>query len=124
MSSIGSVAISDDLIWVDEYQWSPVVQSQQLTLAGALVIQEAAQLKGRPITLQGGDERGWMTKAELDALFALAATPNTTHTLTLPGPRTFTVAFSRAGGQPIRARQLLIGDDDTWVIEEIKLIEV
>jgi hypothetical protein len=124
MSTLGSVTIPDDLIWSDEFSWSPVSQSQELTLGGALVLQESLQLKGRPITLKGSEDRAWMDKADVEALFALAATPGQTHTLTLPGPRAFTVAFNRKDGQPIRARQLMVGDDDVWVVEEIKLIEV
>ena len=124
MSTIGSVTLPDDLIWADEFSWSPVSQSQEITLGGARVLQESAQLKGRPITLKGAEDRAWMAKADIEALFALAATPHQTHTLTLPGPRVFSVAFNRKDGQPIRARQLLVGDDDTWVVEELKLIEV
>lgn len=120
---LGTVTLPDDLIWSDEYAWSPVSQAVDITLGGALMIQEAAQLKGRPITLVGADDRAWLTSAQIEDLRLLANTANATHSLTLPDARTFNVRFSRSG-QPFKAKQLLVGDSDFWVLEELKLFEV
>lgn len=121
---LGTLTLSDDLIWTDEFDWSPVSQSVQHGLTGSLIVQEQAKTKGRPITLSGGDDRGFMTRAQADALYALAQTAGTVHTLTFADARTFQVRFRRDSGQPFKLRQVLRGDDDNWQVDEINLIEV
>ena len=57
------VQLPQDLEWVDEFSWSPIQQSVETSLTGALIIQESTQLKGRPITLQGKDDMGWIPRS-------------------------------------------------------------
>ncbi|WP_408014658.1 hypothetical protein, partial [Sansalvadorimonas verongulae] len=54
----------------------------------------------------GDGEHGWLTRAEVDALFALSEQAGKKMALTLPGGRSFTVIFDRADGPPIEAQQL------------------
>lgn len=110
-SNLGGVALPDDLEWVDEYDWSPVAQQVEISLAGALLVEESAQLTGRPITLRSGQEGGnyWAlaTRATVEALRALVDTPRTQSTplaLELPDGRTTTVLFRGSGAERFSAR--------------------
>lgn len=93
--TLGGVTLPDDLQWIDEFAWSPVVRVSEYSLTGALLLEEATRLAGRPITL-GGDH-AWLHVSTLAALRALAATPGWTGTLTLADARTFAVAFRGEG---------------------------
>jgi len=104
--TLEAIGLPDDLLWSDEYLWSPVKQSMQLSLSGKPIIQEAAQVKGRPITLEGDQESAWVTKQTLEQLRALEATPNNDMTLDYHGSA-FTVRFSRSDGNPIEARPIV-----------------
>lgn len=80
--------LDEDLFWADEYQYSPVEQSVDVGLTGALIVQVDgdAMRPGRPITLQPEDDfSAWMIRADLDTLNAWAAIPDAVLTLTLRG---------------------------------------
>lgn len=63
------VALHADLLWSDEFSWSPVEQSTERTITGALIVSSAARQAGRPITLQPEDDSSaWMTRALVEQL--------------------------------------------------------
>lgn len=102
---LDAIILPDDLIWVDELEWTPVQQSEAYTLTGALVLETGVKQAGRPITLQGDGESAWITRATLLSLYAkLTAAPP--YTLTLNDARTFSVAF-RHGQAPIQAQPVI-----------------
>lgn len=101
------IDLPDDLIWVDEYRWSPVAQQETVTLDGALLVQAMAQQAGRPITLEGGSDYAWITKETLAALRTLEATAGAELTLNLRGTE-HTVIFT---GDRLRA-------DPVWPIAD------
>jgi hypothetical protein len=81
-----TVTFSDDLIWADEFAWAPVEQSVERTITGALVVQTAARVAGRPITLAAEDDNsGWITRAALDQFKVWAAVPGQAMTLVYRG---------------------------------------
>lgn len=94
---IATLTLPEDLVWQDEFVHDPVAQQQTRTEGGVLIVEETATTAGRPITLVGGPDAGWITRATLIALRALADSANTTHTLTLNDGRTFEVMFVRPG---------------------------
>ena len=95
-----ALLLPDDLLWTDEHSWSPTVASSSYLITGALLIQSATRLAGRPITLVGAPDMAWVTRATVEQLHAWTATPvsNTTgrFVLTLVDGRSFTVAFRHA----------------------------
>lgn len=113
-----------DLSWTDEYDSVPVLSNATPTLDGGLLVEQSIRVKGRPLTLAGSDDRGWLSKAELDTLVALASTPGPL-TLTLADDRVFTVMLS--GANPLKARGLwplaLPGPAD-WYVVTLSLIQV
>ena len=81
-----TLTLDPDLFWSDENNWNPVEQVVDRTITGAHIIQAAARVGGRPITLEPeDDEAAWMTLAEVTALRNWAAVPGKTMTLTLRG---------------------------------------
>lgn len=89
--------LPDDLLWSDEHAWSPVVSIASYLLTGALLIQSATRLAGRPLTLVGAPDMAWVSRATVEQLRSWAALALTDSTgrfrLTLADGRAFTVAF-------------------------------
>lgn len=100
--TLGLVQIPRGLVWADEFNWAEVDRAAEYSITGALLLDAAVRQAGRPITLEGSDSAGWITRATLLQLQALAQDPDATHTLTLADARTFTVRFA-PGGAPITA---------------------
>lgn len=95
-----TVTIGKQVVWVDEWDWTPVSQSVRLTLDGTLVIETLSGLAdGRPITL----EVKKLTKSVIDSLILLRdrTPPQTSMTLTLPNTETHTVYFRHHEGVPL-----------------------
>lgn len=115
-----------DLIWVDEFDWTPVVQSVETTLTGAIVVETATRQAGRMITLQGGTDSGWASRALVKSLYTKAQTAALLMTLTLDDARTFMVIF-RQDATPIEARPIIDyrnpGDADFYQLT-LRLLEI
>jgi len=80
-----TATLSDRLHWSDEYDWSPVQQSTEYSTEGALLVDVALKLAGRPITLEGSDTAAWLSRAVCDTLQAWAALPGIELTLVVRG---------------------------------------
>lgn len=104
---LDSITLPDDLLWIDEFEWNPVEQTTDRSLSGGLLVQEQSKQKGRPITLSGGGEAGWVNRATVVSLLTKAETANLTMTLTLPDARQFSVIFDREAGNPVEAQQIM-----------------
>ena len=105
-----TVVLPNDLIWADEYAWRQVDQRTTYTITGALIVEASARQSGRPITLRGGPDYAWVTRATLEALRAWAAVPARQFTLVLRGEAPRTVAFDHAAGA-IEAAQVCESSD-------------
>ena len=70
-----TVTLPDDIIWSDEYDWHPVVQSSEFTTTGALLIESALKQAGRPISLNNTEDQAWFTKAMCDQIKTWASLP-------------------------------------------------
>ncbi len=124
--TLGSIQIPRGLVWADEFAWHPVLREAEYSITGALLLDASTRLAGRPITLQGSEDAGWLTRSTLLALYAMAENASTTHTLTLADGRTYTVTFA-AGDTPIEAAPLARPElpPAAWpYIATIRLIEV
>lgn len=104
--TLDAITLPADLIWTNEYDWSKVTQDVKKSLTGALIIQESSQSKGRLITLTGGTDFAWITKATLDLIQAEIDTIDNQMTLTIHD-QAFTVIFIRSGNtSPMVAKQI------------------
>jgi hypothetical protein len=124
--TLATVTLPGDMIWSDEFNWSPVQRATAYSLAGALIVDIAEKQAGRPITLRGSITSGWMRRDVLQALYALAADPAATSLqLTLGDGRIFAVTF--ADREPIEAAQVVDysnPESGDWYVVTLKLIEV
>ena len=90
--TLGAVILPDGLRWSDEFAWNSTNLLTEYSLTGALIVDMATKQAGRPVTLTGGANFAWYTRAQVIALQAvLDAIPSTGATLTLHDSRTFTV---------------------------------
>jgi hypothetical protein len=64
---INTVNYGANWYWRDEFNWSPIAQSVEPTVTGALVVEEHTRTAGRPVVLTGE----WLTRAQVEALETL-----------------------------------------------------
>lgn len=102
--TLATVQIPRGMIWVDEFAWSAVARNVERSITGALIIDAAPLIAGRPITLQGDESQGWIRRTALLALQALADAPDQAYALQLADGRTFSVQF--ATGEPLSAKPI------------------
>jgi hypothetical protein len=92
MITLDAIQLPNGVVWTDEYDWSPTQQAKSYTLTGALVLETSIKLAGRPITLQGRIDSGWVKRSVVEALYA-KLDDNVDMTLTYHDNRVFTVRF-------------------------------
>jgi hypothetical protein len=81
-----TITVPDDLLWSDEFAWSPVEQTVERGLTGSSIVQVGTKTNGRPITLGAdADNVGWVTRTTLDALYGFASVAGKVMTLTYRG---------------------------------------
>lgn len=98
-----TLTLSPDLYWSDEINWSPVVQTAERTITGALILSTFSRTAGRPITLEPEDDASaWMPRATVDQLRNWAAVAGQEMTLTLRGTSR-TVVFRHQDGAGVEA---------------------
>jgi hypothetical protein len=103
--SLDAISLSPSLLWIDEFDWTPIEQVESRSITGNLILQTGVRAGGRPITLKAGDTYGWLARSTVLALQAkLAGTPPFVLTI---GSHTFSVAWRHAGGKPIEARPVV-----------------
>jgi hypothetical protein len=98
------LSLPGSLLWVDQYGWQQVAMSKEYTTTGALVLESWARQAGRPMTLQGTQDRAWCARGDLETLRAWAGQPGLVLSINHRG-ETHSVAFD--GEQsPIEAEPL------------------
>lgn len=128
--TLNAITLPQGLLWEEEFTWSPLAQATEYSLTGALIVEQAIKQAGRPMTLIGGKDFAWITRAQVAILKALLDT-GAVMTLTLHDARTFSVL--PASDNPLSVYPLprildsgfADGGNGAWyVVESIKLIEV
>lgn len=96
----GTVNLPNDLLWQDEFSWSPVELATSYSLTGALIVESSTKLAGRPITLGSQSDMAWVPRSTVESLRVWAALSGRVFTLEFEYPtdvRTFLVAFDNTG---------------------------
>ena len=125
--TFAGIPLPSGMVWEDEFGWDKVQRSAAYSVTGSLILDVGVKKAGRPITLTGQVDAGWIQRASLRALYQLAETqPAARHALRLADGRSFTVTFA-PDGAPIVAT--LIGrpelPPDAWpYFITLRLIEV
>lgn len=104
--TLDGITLDGSLIWSDEHDWDPIAQIVTPTLAGAVIVEESLRNgAGRPITLKGGEDYGWLSYAQLSALRA-RRTPGREMTLALHDGRSLQVTWNYRDGPCLEAAPL------------------
>lgn len=129
-TSLAEIALPNDLLWVDEFKWTPVTSTGSYSLAGALIIEQGVKLAGRPITLEPPDSgMAWVPRSTVQALKEAAALTSRTFRLMLEYPtdiREFLVTFA-PDTDPIEASPVKGFPEhtsDAWFQVKLKFVEV
>jgi hypothetical protein len=125
--TIAGLPIPRGMVWADEFGWSRVQKALEYSMTGAALIDVGVRLAGRPITLQGEVEAGWIKRGALVALQALAeANPEGEHLLVLADGRTFNVQFAPVDlpieAKPVARPELPI--ESYPYVATVRLIEI
>lgn len=121
-----TVTLPSDMYWADESDWHPVRQNVEYTLTGALVIDIAPILAGRPISLRPYDNAAsWMVKADLDQLKTWAAALGQQMTLNLHGTA-HTVIWRHQNPPALSAEPVVFyeGVDSDFYLVRLNLMKV
>jgi hypothetical protein len=105
MTTLDGIDLSG-LVWTDEFDWSGVVTEAAPAINGNLIVQQAALSGGRPVTLQGDAEQGWLLRSALLSLQSKAAVADASYTLAYNGAN-YTVRFRHEDGQVIAATPIV-----------------
>lgn len=97
------IPLHQGFVWADEHSWTPVAQSTEYSLTGALIVESARKQAGRPITLKGGIRFVWVTRSQLLALDAALKADGARFILTLHDGRRWSVIPRHDGDGPIVA---------------------
>lgn len=118
-----TLALPPDLEWQDEFDWTPVEHSTDYSNTGSLIVHEGERQDGRPITLYGGREGAWMSRADVEQLYAMASVPEAQFTLILWG-QSFNVMFRRPPLQAKPIRRLANPGPEHQYAVTINLMEI
>lgn len=99
---LDNLTLPTDLIWVDEFDWSPIEQTQTYSITGALIIESGTKQAGRIITLKGDNNSGLASRATIKNLYEKLN--DASMILTLNDGRTFNVVFNHKS-KPIESKQ-------------------
>lgn len=106
MIKLDTLILPDGLVWEDEFAAPPVAQNLRRTLDGGLVVFYGELRAGLPVTLASEPDAGWLTRAQVEALALLAASPGGVWPLILRD-RTFQVMFRHQEPPAFEARPLV-----------------
>lgn len=110
------LTLPSGLLWVDQYGWQEVVQSVEYSTQGVPAIDLWKKQSGRPIQLQGEQDRAWCERGLLATLRTWASEPGLEMTLTHAGVA-YNVAFDHES-KPIEASPLtdFLGGDNAYTV--------
>ena len=125
------LALPNDLLWSDEFSWTPVTTNKSHSLSGALLIEQGVKQAGRPITLTALEDMAWVTRETAMILLSWAALAGAVEN----APRVFELEFEYVGdtrsflvmiesieAKPVKEFPSHLSSD--WFNVSLKLIEV
>lgn len=120
--TLDTLQLPAGMLWTDEFSWRPVEQAQEYGVTGALVVDVAHRLAGRPITLEATEDHGWITRSALSALYGLAGDADAVFTFQHADGRSFDVMIESIESRQISRPELPPAD---WpYVCTLRLIEV
>jgi len=121
--TLDSNLLPENLIWIDQFDWSNVVQEIDYSTQGALFVQESLKHGGRPITLMGTDTVSYISESLSNALSTKQQQAGLVMTLTINGDE-YEVIF-RQNEQPLKIIKVYQQDITIlYRLDHIKLMTV
>ena len=105
MITLDALELPLDLIWDGEFEWTPIVQTEEYGLDGSLIIDSGKKLAGRPIVLRGDIDSALILRSNLKILYSMLSS-NSEMTLTLDNNEIFQVRFDH-NNNPISSKPVL-----------------
>lgn len=127
MIVVGGVTLDNDMVWEDEYGQAAQKYDVSRALDGTEIIQVSEKPSGIPITLSGGDDFGWQSRATVIALKALeVSNADATFTLQIYG-NSYTVRFAQESPPAIAFAPVKLFQPETdafefWYTGTVKLM--
>ena len=107
------IALHRDLHWTDQHNWSPIVDAEERTVTGGLVVEPWTKDGGRPITLESPtSDFGLVTRAVVDALGVWGAIADLEMELDYHGDQ-FDVMFRNDSAAAVTAQQVWVAGPPT-----------
>jgi hypothetical protein len=128
--TLGGLELDPDLQWQERKQTQRVAQSAQATLGGSLNVLAVAISVGLPITLESGDDFGFLTTDQVDQLRDMANDVGAVYELEIvsgSNVEAYSVIFRHHEPPAFDARPLIprvIPEADDYFRASIKLITV
>jgi hypothetical protein len=120
-----TIELPVDLLWQDEFAWSPIIQSKAYSWTGSLIVESRGKSNGRPMTLVAGDTWGWCDRQVVEDLFAMAKQAGVELVLEYRG-ETYSVVFD-GEAVPVEARPVIDYSDpvsDDQYVLTLRLIQI
>ena len=77
-----TLSLPNDLQWKDEFSWTAAEHKKSYTLTGAMIVETAVKLAGRPIGLEAPtDDMAWVPRTTVETLYLWAGAANTVYRL-------------------------------------------
>lgn len=113
LDSNASLDLGDRLVWTNEHGWSAVAQQNATSTTGALIINLATRVGGRPIMLDGKASQAWFSMALCQQLRAWSQVAGLELSLTLRG-QTYRVLFDHSQGAGFEAEDMVLLADGEY----------
>lgn len=107
---LDTITLSPHMLWVDEFEYQDVLQSNNRTLGGRQIVFSQTLVGGRPITLEAQEDQGWLTRTQVDQVKTLSSVSGASYSLTI-GAQNFTVMFRHEEPPAFLARPLVFRVD-------------
>jgi hypothetical protein len=128
--TLDAVTLDPDLRWVERQASQKVAQSVTPTIGGGVIVIAQEILAGQPITLESGEDFGFLTTEQVDAVNALADQVGGIFVLEVTegsNVETYEVMFRHEDGPAFAAVPLIpriVPDPGDWFRVVIKLMKV
>lgn len=123
--TLGGVTLNKHIVWENRHEKTNVKQVVKETLGGGLRIFAAASTAGEIIHLQS-QESGWLTRAQIEQLEAIAKVPEAVYELVI-GTDVHQVMFAHHLGAPVAYKPIafrMVGDSTDYFKGDIYLIKL
>lgn len=128
MGSLGGVELPESIVVSGDEFPPAVAAASEITLGGKHIWWEAPVSSGQKLDLVAQEDAGWLTRAQVEALHALASVPGGVYTLTVGDRISAKVRFRHEDAPALDLQPLITPgqnkEDSPWWTGTIKLVRL